>query len=120
MDYTGLFIAMGIVIYGILTYQRREHRHRERMAYFSREVKPPEVLERPAVWKLVTVGTGGLAVLWIAARLTIHWINYMETNPYVIVVASIFFLLFMILALTFLRDLRMNSKFRRSTREVNT
>jgi hypothetical protein len=119
MDYTGLLIAMGIVIYGILTYKRREHRHREAMANLSRGVKPPEVLKRPAVWKLVTVGTGGLAVLWIAARLTIHWINYWETNPYVIVVASIFFLLFLTLAWTFVRDLRKDSEFRKSSREGN-
>ena len=119
MDYTGLVIAIAIVVYGVLTYRRREHRFRDVMANLSRGVKPPEQIANSQGRNLVTVGAGGLAALAMAAAFTGFGVQYGKVNPIFFAIALIFFLLFMLVAWTFLRDFVKYREFRKARDEVN-
>lgn len=119
MDYTGLVIAIAIVVYGVLTYRRREHRFRDVMANLSRGVKPPEQIANPQGRNLVTVGAVGLVVLAMAAAFTGYGVQYGKVNPMLLAIALVFFLLFMMVTRTFLRDFLKYREFRKSRDEVN-
>jgi hypothetical protein len=118
MDYTGIVIAIAIVVYGILTYRRREQRFRDVMGNLSRGMKPPEQTANTQGRYLVTAGAVGLVVLALAAAFTGYGVQHGKLNPLILAIAFIFFLLFMLLARTFLRDIVKYREVRKSRDEV--
>ena len=117
MDYTGLVIAVAIVVYGVLAYRHRERVYWETIAYLRRGEKPPERTPGMEAWKLETTGVIGLAALAMLVILANWGFRYEgRLNTAVVSVALVFAGLFVLLSWMFLRDLRKYREFKRSAR----
>jgi hypothetical protein len=120
MDYTGLAITVGIIIYGIFGYQRREKLHKQVMEYLKRDMRPPDLTPKPEAWKLVTTGSTGVLLLGMTVvfvRLALH---HGRLNPATLPITLIFAALFLLVARMFVRDYATYKQFRRSGAEVKS
>ena len=120
MDYTGLAITVGIIVYGVLAYRHRERVYWETVTYLRRGQRPPDRTPRIEAWKLGTTGAVGLAVLATAVVLANLGLRHGRLNPATLSIALIFAGLFVLLARMFLRDLKKYREFKRSAREVKS
>jgi len=115
MDYTGLAILLGIILYGAFEYHRREQLHKEAMAYLKRDLEPPAVSDKPQQWKIWT--TGAVATLLLLFVLTLFVFTAKagleKGGPYLLV-ASPLTLILLLLLLIVRRDLK---ALHRATRE---
>ena len=118
MDYTGLAMTVGIIVYGVLAYRHRERVYWETVTYLRRGQRPPDRTPRNEAWKLGTTGAIGLAVLAAVVILANLGLHHGRLNPATLSIALIFAALFVLLAWTFLRDLKKYREFKRSDREV--
>jgi len=118
MDYTGLAIAVGIIVYGILAYRHRERVYWETVTYLRRGQRPPDRTPRIEAWKLVTTGAVGLAVLATVVILANLGFHHGRLNPATLLIALVFAGFFVLLAWMFLRDLKKYREFKGSGREV--
>ncbi len=121
MDYTGLVIAVAIVVYGVLAYRHRERVYWETMTYLRRGKKPPERTPRMEVWKLETTGVIGLAALATVVVLVIsgfHKAGRLDTA--MLSIALVLAGLFVLLTLIFMRDLKKYRGFKRPARGVKS
>jgi hypothetical protein len=114
MDYTGLAIAVAIVVYGVLAYRHRERVYWETVTYLRRGERPPERTARMEVWRLETTGAIGLAALVVVVILANAGFHHGgRLNAAIASVALAFSGLFVLLSWMFLRDLK---KYRESKR----
>ncbi|MBA4311778.1 MAG: hypothetical protein C0417_04015 [Chlorobiaceae bacterium] len=97
MDYTQYIIPLGIIIYAIFVYHRREQLHRERLELLKRDIEPKETQRGPDISKIiftafVAVLLVGMCVLFIGLRFT----------P----MTLIYFILLLLLILMLKRDIK--------------
>lgn len=106
MDFSSLFTVVGILLYGAYEYHRREQLHRKVLRDL-REGKPPVVQEtKPAVLKLWTTGiVSGILLLSVLGFLFLRP-RIIYGGEYLYILAFMFFTIFLLLLLMFLRDIR--------------
>jgi len=68
-DITALWILIPIGIYAAFEYARREEQHRKRMAYLKKDTIPPDDSPKPALWKMLSVGSVALVLLLVTIKL---------------------------------------------------
>lgn len=120
MDYSGLAITVGIIIYGIFEYQRREHVHKEVMAYLKRDQMPPDRTPKPEAWRLVTTGSVGVLLLGMTVVFVKLGMHNGRLNPASLPITLIFAALFLLVARMFVRDFVTYRQFRRSGTKVKS
>jgi hypothetical protein len=106
MDWTGLAITVGILVYGILVYQRREQKHRVVLAYLRRGEEPPDSTEMPGLVRLVAVAVVGVWILAGSVTSAVWAVQHGKVNVVTVLVAVIFLLLFGALVKSFVIDVR--------------
>jgi hypothetical protein len=67
MDYSNLVTSLIILVYGILTYRRRETEHRLTIIRLRKGIELPQQDSKPEAFKLWT--TGGVAILLLGCTL---------------------------------------------------
>ncbi len=119
MDYTSLVIVVGIILYAIFEYQRREQEHREALSYLKRGEKPPERVQVVEGWKLFT--TGGVAILLLAVTIFVARLAATTPPRYttpLIVMTGMGALLLAVVILLFIRNLALYRRVGRIQKET--
>jgi hydrogenase-4 membrane subunit HyfE len=105
MDTTSLAIAVAIAAYGVVEYRRREALHARHISEIRRGLRPLIDLPHVAFWQVCTTGAVGiLLIAFVAILLALEFRTGVKAGPYV-PVAAFFGLLFLIVALMFMRVL---------------
>ena len=110
MEPTTIILLIGIAIFSLFEYQRRERLHKAAMEYLKRGVLPPAAPTRPSVWKLRTVGVVDLLLLPVTGlfmKLALHGDKYLWAYLFLVVC---FAALFVLLLLILMRDIRVYQK----------
>jgi hypothetical protein len=105
MDTTSLFIAVANAAYGLVEYRRREGLHARHISEIRRGLRPVFNPPHVAFWQVCTTGAVGILLLaFVAILLALEFRTGVKAGPYVAV--TVFFgLLFLIVALMFMRVL---------------
>ena len=120
MDYTDLVITVGIIVYGVLAYQRREQMHKEAMGYINRGQIVPKQTPQIEAWKLTTTGGMSLVVLAAAVWFTNLGLRIGKADTVLYAFGAIFGLLSLLLVLMFFRDLKKYRKQQKSIEKVRS
>jgi hypothetical protein len=105
MDTTSLFIAGAIAAYGLVEYRRREALHARHISEIRKGLRPVFDPPHMAFWQVCTTGAVGILLLaLVAILLTLELRTGVKAGPYA-AVAVFFGLLFLIVALMFMRVL---------------
>ena len=121
MDYSALALIIGIGVYGLFEYRRREEIHRERMKYLKRGLEPPIVGQKVDFWKLMTTTTSAVILLALTVATFVFGLSrgeYLFVPS--LVFGTVFALITVIVVLMVLRDWRLYNVHRDGSREVKS
>jgi hypothetical protein len=105
MDYTSLVAAIGIALYGVIEYRRRETSHARSIAEVRRGLRPHFELPHVALWQVVTsFSVGALLVAFIVLLLALEFRTGVKAGPYIPLVLT-FSVLLLVVALIAVRTL---------------
>lgn len=107
MNYSDFLIPAFITVYGIFEYQKREQRHRERIALLQSGIEPSFTLQKPEIIKLWITGiVSGLLLATILGFLFLRPRIEYGGNTVLLFLPGFFFIIFVILILILLRDIK--------------
>jgi len=97
-------ITIGVILYGVLEYFRREKQHREALAYLKENHAPRPHRDRPPIWKLLVTGVVGLPVVAFTAWLVISGASQGERGLPLMVLGLLLVPILVMLGLMLRRD----------------
>ena len=118
MDFGSLAMAMGIALYGLIEYRRRERVHRTELAYVRRGETPPRTTPRYPVLTLVTTAGTAALLLVSAALLIVRGPGLPRYGASIAAIGVIFLILSVPVSFMLIRDLRTFRSRRRTERSA--
>jgi hypothetical protein len=108
MDFVGSAILASILIYGVLAFQSRHREYRQIITNMGMGIPARGALDRPALWRLCTLGSVGLLLVLGEVIFAVSIIR--KPLPTVIIpivmLGILFALLLIFVVLMFIRDVR--------------
>ena len=107
MDYSSLLLIVGILIYGVAEYRRREQLHRNTLRMLREGEIPEANIAIPPLYRLWTTGFVSVILLVAVIGLVIARQRILYGGDVLFVLAAVFLFMFVMLFRIFIRDIRL-------------